>query len=207
MAEQKYKKIYTQQELDEYMRSLVRCKDIDQAWRTLGYINASAYKGSDKSEEQQEYNQMVYAVKEAAICKLAKRGGKLYFVSKKNSLGTYILYVRLNDGVQLSFHVFYSMRGKNLAFKSLEKYMGNCMYWEGVEDSYRYNGNEYREILSMLKKKKKIAIEKFKEHFGKRVGGVQNFITQMVSENGYVKVRVRIPKRSLMASYKLEDLI
>lgn len=142
---------YTQEELDRYLISLDTCKDIDTAWRKLGYINASARKGTYyKTPEQKEYNINVYYVKEQAIIKLLARSRHLdirYKLLNENT-GNHVLYVRLSDGVQISFHLYFDcVFNKNLydAVTNLAKEDCNAE-WDGVRDSYTFSAKAYARI-------------------------------------------------------------
>lgn len=205
MIAQKYQKEYTKQEIEDFIASLEDCKDVDNAWRTLAYINASAYKGyGELTEEQKAYNVIVYEAKEEAICKLAEYGGDITLVGTKQSVetGAYVLYVRLKDGVQLSFHI-YDRLSNNKTFMAVRRYRGNRQ-WEGVVDSYTYSGEEYKKLVTSIKQKRQAAVSKFKEYFGKRVSGIENFITEVVCDGK--AIRVRVPKKSINKQFLLEDL-
>lgn len=64
---------YTTEQLNAYLISVRKIRggqtaEVDEAWRQLGFINASAFKGYKAlSEEQAQYNAMIYAAKEQAI--------------------------------------------------------------------------------------------------------------------------------------------
>lgn len=235
-VKRKYDKTYTQQDLDAYLLSLNDCKDIDNAWRTLGYINASAYKAGEGEnipifkDGEKKYNKMVYSIKEKALNRLIELGGvkitsvlsqkenKSYLVDwetgfyEEYELHTYILYVRLSDGVQLSFHKTFTLDGyegdfdlkKNDAlYNAFVSLKGDCQ-WDGILEAYRYSGKEYKQMLMQLKEAKRKAVVKFKEYFGKRVSGIQNFITEVVCDGK--AIRVRVPKKSMNKQFLLEDL-
>ena len=95
---------YSDSYLESYLSSVRQLAkgqttEINDAWRTLGYINASAYKGYGRlSDGEALYNSRIYVVKERAIRTLVT-------VSDNVTFRDGILYIRLSDGIQVSFHI------------------------------------------------------------------------------------------------------
>lgn len=156
MITRKYNKNYSERELNNFLKSISsieggQSKKVDKAWRKLGYINASAYKGYGAlSDRQSEYNCRVYSVKSKAILILAQHTDNI------TSFGG-VLYIRTLDGIQLSFHLgsvssfFYDKELSNLYQKHIDK----NVKWDGVPESYTYTDiNAYNEARAEYQRKR-----------------------------------------------------
>lgn len=138
---QKYNKIFSEREINKYLNSISsltggQSKKVDAAWRKLGYINASAYKGYGiLSDKYAAYNFRVYLAKEQAIISLAPHTDNI--VASNG-----VLYIRTLDGIQLSFHLGSTHRNCSYALKKIHwQYQGEAK-WDGVQDSYTYTDIE-----------------------------------------------------------------
>ena len=129
---------YSDSYLESYLSSVRQLAkgqttEINDAWRTLGYINASAYKGYGRlSDGEALYNSRIYVVKERAIRTLVT-------VSDNVTFRDGILYIRLSDGIQVSFHIPSDIGGNNSLAKDLSQaYLDEGAKWDGVQCSYEY---------------------------------------------------------------------
>lgn len=137
MITQKYKNQFTDRQLNSFITSISKIKGgqskrVDNAWRKLGYINASAYKGyGELSARQYCYNRCVYFCKEKAITILAEHTDNIAAFGG-------VLYIRTLDGIQISFHLGKSMELHNIHMQ----YINKDVKWDGVQDSYTYTDIE-----------------------------------------------------------------
>ena len=194
MITQKYKKQYTEDELNTYIESIKtitgrQSKEVDDAWRTLGYINASTYKGYGKlSDEKWKYNCLVYSIKEEAIARLAEH--------TDNIAVTYsIVYVRLLDGIQLSFHykqdhhVPVDINGCKKVRQLgnvLRPYRSDDVRWDGVEESYTYTDIEaYNAAKEVYAQKKREDDEKEDRNIELFIEGIKKFFAHHSTRRSY----------------------
>ena len=134
MITQKNTTSYSDSYLESYLSSLRQltkgqATEIDNAWRALGYINASAYKGYGRlSDREALYNARIYTTKDRAIRALVAITDDVAFRDG-------ILYIRLSDGIQVSFHIPYDY---SLAKDLRQAYLDEDAKWDGVQCSYEY---------------------------------------------------------------------
>ena len=124
----KNNRIYTEEDLNAYISSLSSA-ETDTAIRELGYINASAFKGYGKlGDNAAAYNGLIYRIKQTALEILVEKSDDVIYNSHSG-----ILYFRLTNGIQVSFHIPYWQ--DDTLFR---KYKGE-VEWDGVPDSYTYD--------------------------------------------------------------------
>jgi hypothetical protein len=159
MITQKFNKQFTERELNNYLTSISsikggQSKRVDKAWRKIGYINASAYKGyGELSARQDIYNRDVYSCKEKAIVILAQHTDNI--VASGN-----VLYIRTLDGVQISFHLGSTFHRSEALDNICQQYHGD-VEWDGVQNSYEYTDiNAYNEARAEYQRKRQEDAEK-----------------------------------------------
>lgn len=136
MITRKFNKTYTETELNAFISSLATA-DTDKALRKLGYINASAFKGYGAlTDEMAAYNALIYRTKQVAMEVLAEKANDVVFSGD-------VLYFRLSNGIQISFHVPYNyyVSEMNARHDAFLKYQGKAE-WDGVQESYTYDDVE-----------------------------------------------------------------
>ena len=159
MITQKYNKQFTDSELNTYLSTISNIQggqsaQVDEAWRTLGYINASAFKGYGAlSDDHAAYNGMVYRTKEKAIIILA---------SHTDNIAAFggVLYIRTLDGIQISFHL--GSHSSSMLRLLHEQYQAK-VEWDGVQNSYTYTDiNAYNEARAEYQRKRQEDADKRK---------------------------------------------
>lgn len=161
MITQKYNKQFTEVELNAYLSTIKNIQggqsaQVDEAWRTLGYINASAYKGYGAlSDEHAIYNGMVYRTKEQAILTLAEHTDNIAAFGG-------VLYIRTLDGIQISFHLG-TMSHSSSMLGLLHRQYQTKVEWDGVQNSYTYTDiNAYNEARAEYQRKRQEDADKKK---------------------------------------------
>lgn len=175
MITRKYNRTYSERELNNFLASVSsieggQTKKVDRAWRKLGYINASAYKGYGcLSNRHAEYNYRVYSTKEKAILILAQHTDNIAAIGG-------VLYVRTLDGIQLSFHLG-SMRWCPKELSDLhQKYMDKNAVWDGVPESYTYKDiNAYNEARAEYQRKRDEDEERRQRNIAAFYAGVRRY--------------------------------
>ena len=161
MITQKYKKQFTEAELNAYLSTIKeihggQSAQVDEAWRTLGYINASAYKGYGVlSDVQAAYNGMVYRTKEQAILTLSEHTGNVAAFGE-------VLYIRTLNGIQLSFHLG-TIGHCSSDLNTLHSRYQAKVEWDGVQNSYTYTDvDAYNSARAEYQRKRQEDAEKKK---------------------------------------------
>lgn len=143
---------YTAKYLKDYISKIKKIEggqtsQVDAAWRELGYINASAFKGYRKlSYKEAKYNWLIYSIKNKAIRILVEH-------TDNNNIATYggVLFIYTLEGIQLSFHL-----GKLLdsSYNDIHKRFCKKVKWDGVQNSYTYDDiNEYNQARAKYEQK------------------------------------------------------
>ena len=161
MITQKFKKQFTDTELNNYLTSISsitggQSAQVDEAWRTLGYINASAFKGYGSiSDDHAAYNGKVYRIKEQAIVTLAQHTDNIAAFGG-------VLYIRTLDGIQISFHLGTMSHSSSMLGLLHEQYQAK-VEWDGVQNSYTYTDiNAYNEARAEYQRKRQEDADKKK---------------------------------------------
>lgn len=184
MITQKHNRQFTEVELNAYLSTINNIQggqsaQVDEAWRTLGYINASAYKGYGAlSDEHAIYNGMVYRTKEQAILTLAEHTDNIAAFGG-------VLYIRTLDGVQISFHLG-SMSHHSSMLGLLHYRFQKEVEWDGVQNSYTYTDIEaYNAARAEYQRKRQEDADK-KKHIDSLINAeVQKFFAHHSTRKAY----------------------
>lgn len=183
MITRKYDRTYTKSELDSYLGS-VQTADIDEAIRELGYINASVFKGYGAlTDDEAAYNAMVYDVKEKALDVLVRRSDDVAY-----DRDNYVLYFRLSNGIQVSFHLNYRSESfRNYQFVYLLFARQACSIdWDGVLNSYTYTDVElYQEKCREYKRRVKDSYDKKDERRAAIIGAMKSYFSHWTRRKMY----------------------
>lgn len=185
MITRKYNKRFTDSELNAYLQNIQaitghQTAQVDEAWRTLGYINASAFKGYGAlSDCQAAYNRKVYHTKEQAIVILAQHTDNI------SSWGN-VLYIRTLDGIQISFHNGSSFLNRS---EAIDAVLEDCRIeteWDGVINSYTYTDiNAYNEARAEYQRKVREDEEKKRRNVELIHAEIQKFFAHHTTRKAY----------------------
>lgn len=191
MIKQNYKRIFSDLELGTFLdrvRSVQgsQSEAVDELWRELAYINASAFKGyGGLSDTAAAYNARIYAVKEQAIVLLAAHTSDI-------AASGGVIFVRTAKGIQFSFHVGHALnplRSPNAnreKLKALYFALEKDVEWDGVENSYLYTDiEEYNALREAYKEKKRQDREKSERIHALILAEIQTFFAHHATRRAY----------------------